>query len=62
MRSLDQFKTMPRDGRSSDLSFNANVARMFDDYAALLRLQDGNPYRINAYLRASTMLGKLDTV
>ena len=34
---------------------------MFRDFAGLLQLQDGNPFRINAYIRAAAMLETLDT-
>lgn len=33
---------------------------MFTEYAALLRVQDSNPFRINAYVRAASMLNELD--
>ena len=47
--------------KPADLSFNQAVARMFRDFAGLLQQQDGNPFRINAYIRAAVMLETLDT-
>ena len=47
--------------RSADLSFNQDVAKMFRHFASLLRQQDGNPFRINAYIRAASTLETLDT-
>lgn len=42
------------------VAFNADVAKVFRELAELLRLQDGNPFRINAYLRAASTLESLD--
>jgi putative hydrolase len=44
----------------SDLSFNQKAAGLFREFAALLRTQDGNPFRINAYNRAAATLESLD--
>jgi len=38
---------------------NAEVARMFDDYADILEIQDANPFRVRAYRNAARTLGDL---
>jgi putative hydrolase len=47
--------------KPADLPFNKNVAKIFRRFAELLRVQDGNPFRINAYIRAAGTLESLDT-
>ena len=42
------------------LAFNREVARMFSQFASLLRSQDGNPFRVNAYIHAAATLDTLD--
>jgi putative hydrolase len=44
----------------SDLTFNQKAAGLFREFAALLRTQNGNPFRINAYNRAAATLESLD--
>ena len=44
----------------SDLSFNQKAAGLFREFAALLRTQNSNPFRINAYNRAAATLESLD--
>jgi putative hydrolase len=44
----------------SSSAFNEEVARIFREFAGLLRLQDGNPFRINAYTRAAATLESLE--
>jgi DNA polymerase (family X) len=51
---------MPGDERSSKILFNHEAARIFRELASLLRLQDGNPFRINAYIRAASTLESLE--
>ncbi|HXY37274.1 MAG TPA: DNA polymerase/3'-5' exonuclease PolX [Planctomycetaceae bacterium] len=38
---------------------NAEVARMFGDYADILEIQDANPFRVRAYRNAARTLGDL---
>jgi DNA polymerase (family 10) len=38
---------------------NADVARMFDDYADILEIQSANPFRVRAYRNAARVLGDL---
>ena len=38
---------------------NAEVARMFDDYADILEIQAANPFRVRAYRNAARVLGDL---
>jgi DNA polymerase (family X) len=38
---------------------NADVARMFDDYADILEIQGANPFRVRAYRNAARVLGDL---
>ena len=38
---------------------NAEVARMFDEYADILEIQAANPFRIRAYRNAARTLGDL---
>jgi putative hydrolase len=40
--------------------FNQKAAGLFREFAALLRTQHGNPFRINAYNRAAATLESLD--
>lgn len=42
------------------LDFNRQVANIFSEFGRLLRSQDGNPFRVNAYLRAASTLEALD--
>jgi len=42
------------------LPFNTTAARMLRDLGQLLRQQDANPFRVNAYLRAARTLESLD--
>jgi DNA polymerase (family 10) len=51
---------MARAEKVSDLSFNQKAAGLFREFAALLRTQNGNPFRINAYNRAAATLESLD--
>lgn len=44
---------------ASDLSFNRAAADLLRQYARLLELQNSNPYRVNAYLRAAQTLESL---
>ena len=44
---------------ASDLSFNRAAAALLRQYARLLELQNSNPYRVNAYLRAAQTLDSL---
>ena len=41
------------------LSFNQKAAGLLRDCAELLRQQDANPFRVNAYLRAAGTLESL---
>ena len=50
-----------RDPRAGQVGFNRTVAQQFRDYASLLRTQNGNPFRISAYVRAAETLESLDT-
>jgi len=45
----------------NDVSFNARTARLFRECAELLRQQQANPFRVNAYLRAAATLENLQT-
>jgi DNA polymerase (family X) len=38
---------------------NADVTRMFDDYADILEIQGANPFRVRAYRNAARVLGDL---
>jgi DNA polymerase (family X) len=38
---------------------NADVARVFDEYADILEIQGANPFRVRAYRNASRMIGDL---
>lgn len=49
-----------RGAHSGDTHFNREVAQLFRDFASLLRQQDGNPFRVNAYLRAAGTLESLE--
>lgn len=42
------------------VAFNEQVAGLFRDMADLLGQQDGNPFRINAYVRAAQLVARLD--
>lgn len=56
----DQLQKMLTDERSNEIPFNHRAAQIFRELASLLRLQDGNPFRINAYTRAASTLESLD--
>jgi hypothetical protein len=43
-----------------DRFFNSQAAELFREFATLLRAQNGNPFRINAYNRAAATLESLD--
>jgi len=45
----------------NDVSFNARTASLFRECAELLRQQQANPFRVNAYLRAAATLENLQT-
>jgi putative hydrolase len=51
---------MPSKKTPPNLAFNKDVAKMFRRFAELMQGQDGNPFRINAYLRAAGTLESLD--
>jgi hypothetical protein len=55
-----QFLTMRRDDSSRKSTFNRDAAGLLRQLADLLRAQDGNPFRINAYLRAAATLEGLE--
>jgi DNA polymerase (family 10) len=38
---------------------NADIARLFDEIAALLELRDANPFRVRAYRNAARVVGEL---
>jgi len=46
----------PIDTKTTSFSFNLKAAELLRDCAELLRQQDANPYRTNAYLRAAETL------
>jgi hypothetical protein len=51
------------DNKLAGHSFNLEAARILRDCAQLLREQDANPFRVNAYLRAAqTLESQLDDV
>lgn len=47
-------------GNLKTIAFNREVAEIFSEFAGLLKSQKGNPFRINAYLRAASTLEGLD--
>jgi len=51
---------MRRGSSSGNLQFNRDAAAILREMATVLRAQDGNPFRINAYLRAASTLESLD--
>lgn len=51
---------MRRDDSSGKSRFNRDAAGLLRQLADLLRAQDGNPFRINAYLRAAATLEGLE--
>jgi len=46
----------PINTRPKSIAFNRKAAELLRDCAELLRQQDANPYRVNAYLRAAETL------
>lgn len=38
---------------------NADIARVFEEIADLLEIQEANPFRVRAYRNAARMLGDL---
>jgi putative hydrolase len=46
--------------KQSNLSFNAEAARILRDCGELLQQQEANPFRVNAYRRAAETLESLD--
>lgn len=50
---------MSRDEESVSRTFNHEAARILREFASLLRTQNANPFRINAYVRAAATLDAL---
>ena len=63
MRHTPQWRSIDDqpDDPMNDVSFNARTASLFRECAELLRQQQANPFRVNAYLRAAATLENLQT-